>query len=361
MEIWWGTSNRGSLLDPAEQGSVIADPEATEGELMVEARNAANEARAALVEAGLGDGTAGRVLEPSPPAIDDGEFYADDPANADVVAERIVAPHSGDLDWNQAVSEHPELAPWAAKRWLVTGPTLPSLPDGLVECRIALHRLATYVVAPARHAATGKFGLRWTLGGFGTPFFGDDVQVRVEGDQLIVQEAGSVRAAAITSLEAAAEFIGSPIDGETAAEHDSPPLGDIEANLGVRPEVTEFLGQWWGMGTAALEAVRADDASVDASRVQMWPGHFDPAIEVGDEDRRGSYGASPGDGTSDDPYLYVSVWWPDRLKIDKADPFWNAEGFVGARLGFSELAQSDDPVTMAADFFRSGRDRLVQS
>ena len=328
---------------------------------MVEVRNAASEARVALADAGLGDGVAGRVLEPSPPAIDDGDFYADDPANAEVDGDPIVAPHSGDLDWATVAADHPALASWTAERWLGGPGVLPPSPDGLVACRIALHRLATYVIAPARHSATGKFGLRWTLGGFGTPFFGDDVQIRVEGDQLIVQESDSVRATPITSLAAAAEFIGSAIDGETAAEHDSPPLGDIDADLGVRSEVTSFLGNWWGMGTAALETVRADKETVDPSRVQMWPGHFDPAIEVGDEDRRGSYGASPGDGTSDEPYLYVSVWWPDRLKIDTGDAYWNAEGFVGARLGLTELASTDDPVATAANFFRSGRDRLISS
>ncbi len=328
---------------------------------MAEVRNAAGEARKALADAGVGDRAAGRVLEPSPPAVDDGDFYADDPVNAEVDGSPIVAPHSGDLDWARVVADHPSLASWTAERWLAGPGVLPPPPDGLVACRIALHRLATYVIAPARHAVTGKFGLRWTLGGFGTPFFGDDVQIRVEGDQLIVQESDSVRAAPITSLSAAAEFIGSAIDGETAAEHDSPALGDVDADLGVRPEVTSFLGNWWGLGTAALETVRADNESVDSSRVQMWPGHFDPAIEVGDEDRRGSYGASPGDDTSDEPYLYVSVWWPDRLNIETDDAYWNAEGFVGARMGLAELAATDDPVATAADFFRSGRDRLVNS
>ncbi|MDH3680332.1 MAG: hypothetical protein OEV40_10340 [Acidimicrobiia bacterium] len=321
---------------------------------MVHARNAIAEANAAL-----GNGLGGRVLEPSPPAIDDGEYYADDPVATDVAAERIVSPVDGDLSWADVVAERPDLAAWAAERWLGGPRRLLPIPDGLAEARTALHRLATYVIAPARHRVTGKFGLRWTKGGFGTPFFGDDVQIRVEGDQLIVQEGDSARATTITSLAAGAEFIGSDIDGETAAEHDSPPVGDVDADLGVRAEVTEFLSSWWGMGTAALEILRADAASVDPSRVQMWPGHFDPAIEVGDEDRRASYGASPGDGGSIEPYLYISVWWPDRLELDSDDPFWNAEGFTGALLGYGEIAVADDPVAAAVEFFMNGRDRLL--
>lgn len=237
--------------------------------------------------------------------------------------------------------------------------SLPAVPADLVRQRIALHRLATYVIGPARHAVTGRFGLRSTPGGFGTPVFGDERRVRVERDQLVVEGADGERRTAITTLSAAAAFIGSEVDTEIAAEHDSPPPGDLDEPLDVTAGVVDFLASWWALGTAALETVRADDASVDASEVQLWPGHFDPAIEVGDEDRRGSYGASPGDDGSDEPYLYLSVWWPDRLVLDSDDAFWNAKGFTGAVLRYAELAESDDPVATAAEFFRAGRDRLV--
>lgn len=84
------------------------------------------------------------------------------------------------------------------------------------------------MVAEARYRCNGKFGLRYVRGGFGTPFFGDDVQVRVAGDRLVVQEAGQARAAALTTLREAGEFV--EVDpGTTAREHDSPELGDITA------------------------------------------------------------------------------------------------------------------------------------
>ena len=213
------------------------------------------------------------------------------------------------------------------------------------------------MIAPTRHAANGKFGLRWTLGGFGTPFFGDDRQIRVVGDQLVDQRGDDARHTTITTLAAAADFLDATIDAQTAAEHDSPPVGDADASLDVDAEASAFLGRWFGMAFAALEQVRADDASVDASRPQLWPGHFDPAIEIGDDDHRGSYGASPGDHAIDEPYLYVSIWWPDRIGVDADDPRWNAPSFTGAILRLSDFGDGD-PVDRAAAFFRSVRDDL---
>ena len=244
---------------------------------------------------------------------------------------------------------------------------------------MALHRLAVYVVAPTRHAANGKFGLRWTSGGFGTPFFkhaaesgGDaggvgrpvDRQIRVEGTQLIDQRGEQVRVAPITTLRAAAEFLETEVDTSTAAEHDSPEPGDLDAELAIDEQASRFLGAWYGMGFAALERLRADEASVDPSRPQLWPGHFDPAIEVGDEDHRASYGASPGDsdadgnGGIDEPYLYVSVWWPDRIGFDESDPAWNAPMFKGAVLRLSEFPDGEDVVDVAHRFWADARDRL---
>ena len=113
------------------------------------------------------------------------------------------------------------------------------------------------------------------------------------------------------------------------------------------------------MAFAGLEALRADPKSVDPARPQLWPGHFDPAIEEGDEDHRGSYGASPGDHTIDEPYLYVSVWWPDRLDIDTDDPYWNAPSFTGSILKLSDFPADTDPVLVARDFWIETRDRLT--
>ena len=98
--------------------------------------------------------------------------------------------------------------------------------------------------------------------------------------------------------------------------------------------------------------------SVEPSIVQLWPGHFDPAIEEGDDDHRASYGASPGDASIAEPYLYVSAWWPDRLGIAE-DPVWQTGTFTGRMLAVSAFPNGADPVTIAADFWRSTRDALA--
>lgn len=232
-------------------------------------------------------------------------------------------------------------------------------PDTLSETREALHRLAAYVIGPARYRVTERFGLRSTPGGFGTPEF-DGRRIRVEGLELIdeVANVDADRRQTISSLQSAADFLGSPVDPDTAAEHDSPTLGDVDAPLAIDEAASLFLGNWFEMAFTALGQVAADEASVDASEPQLWPGHFDPAIEVGDADHRGSYGASPGDHSIDEPYVYVSLWYPDKAGVDKHAPIWNARSFTGSILKLSEFPPNADPVEVAAAFWRAGRDAV---
>jgi len=233
-------------------------------------------------------------------------------------------------------------------------------PDNLVPTRLALHRLATYVIAPVRHVETGRFGLRAAPRGFGTPPFGDNHRkIWVQGSHLFDRTGEEeARSVAITSLAAAASFLNSYIDPETAAEHDSPALGDVDTHLDIGENAALFLGDWFEMAFAALNDVRADEASAHASEPQLWPGHFDPAIEIGDEDHRASYGASPGDASCDEPYVYVSIWWPDRVGASAEDPFWNATAFTGSILRWSEFSEEESPTTVAARFWRTSRDHL---
>lgn len=230
-------------------------------------------------------------------------------------------------------------------------------PASLSDTRVALHRLAAYVIAPVRYRATGRFGLRSTPGGFGTPEF-EGRRVRVEGLELIDEVDGAERRQPITTLQAASEFLGGAVDPDTAAEHDSPSLGDANAPLDIDADSSALLGQWFEMAFDALRLVAADEASVDASEPQLWPGHFDPAIEVGDEDHRGSYGASPGDHSIDEPYLYLSIWYPDRIGVDVSAEIWNAPAFTGSMLKLSDFPEDADPVEVAANFWRTSRDAL---
>src|SRR3569833_1378344 len=105
-----------------------------------------------------------RVLEPSPPAVDEPPWYADDPL-AGPYGVRLVTPVTGlGRSWHDLVAERPELTAFCADRWLGAWRRLAPLPRAFVPTRRSLHALAEHVVAPARHAANGQIGLRFTHG-----------------------------------------------------------------------------------------------------------------------------------------------------------------------------------------------------
>jgi hypothetical protein len=285
-----------------------------------------------------------RVLEPSPPAISDEPWFADDPvARGEVSAGReVVAPgRSGDISWMQLAARIDGLGPWCEERWLGPYRRIGAAPANLVSTRLALHRLAEEVVSPARRAANGKIGLRYTRGGFGTPFFGDDVQIRVQDGQLVVQQPGEERRAPITTLDAAADHVGRRV------LPDDVQLGS--APLEVDAAAAAFLGEWYGFAASVLEELRASAGdAVDPSRVQLWPEHFDLAVELGREDAsaRAAYGCSPGDEANDEPYLYVAPW-----VAPPAGELWNATSFTGAWMPFAELLAAGDQRAAALAFF----------
>src|SRR5690349_1814114 len=112
--------------------------------------------------------------------------------------------------------------------------SLPALPPTFAETRLALHRLAFYVVSPARRLATGnEIALTATPGGFGTPAGEAWGQVRVEGRELVVERPEHARRAPITSLQSAARLAGIAIDPSEAERFDVPPPGPLDAELPV--------------------------------------------------------------------------------------------------------------------------------
>ena len=316
------------------------------------------DARQEAVRAVDDDGLHPLVLEPSPPANLDPEYMADDPTVAEDPDGRVVSPASdGDLTWSELVERRPQLAAFTRPRWLGPVPRLVDLPDGYTTTRDALHQVAFFAIAPKRFSVTEKLGLRWTIAGFGTPFFGDEEQVRVEGDLLILQQADSAEARHLTTVREACEFLGIDYQVEWFSDfHDPLEPVDADAELDIDPNVTHALGDWFGFATSVLEELRRTDGAVDPSRVQLWPEHFDPAIEIGspDEGTRASYGASPGDEFSSEPYLYVSPWG----EVDESDPYWESGGFGGAAIGYGALLEADDQRAAALEFFRTGVEKL---
>lgn len=308
----------------------------------------------AEAQALLEPGHEARVLEPSPPADTDPEWYADDPTDPSGAAGTVVSPISdGDLTWDEYARRHPEVAEFVRRHHLSRLDEPPTIPDSFTSTREALHQVAFYAVAPRRYRAVGKLGLRWTRGGFGTPFFGDDVQVRVEGGALVVQEGRSVRHREVTDLAAACRFLEIPYE-ETWFEGFHDPLQPVgpTAPLEIDPAAAEALGDWFGFVTLVLEELRRTPGAVDVGRVQLWPEHFDVAVELGSAEAglRASYGGSPGDSAHPEPYLYVAAW----SEVDRSDPYWNDESFNGASLGYSELRLADQPFVLALEFFRKG-------
>jgi hypothetical protein len=258
-----------------------------------------------------------RVLEPSPPAVNEAPWFADDPtAPGDVPDGReLVSPvTTGDLLWDDLAREEAELAGWCAERWLGAYRRLEAPPAALVETRRALHRVAEDVMTPARRNANGKIALRYVAGGFGTPFYGSDTQLRVEGAELVTES----------------------------------PDGQRRERLDVDEAASRFLGDWYGFTASVLEQLRAETGpDLEASRVQLWTEHFDLATELGAEaaGARAGYGGSPGDDLHPEPYLYVVPWEAAKL--------------AGAELSYSDLIGATDQRGAALDFFRGRLQALV--
>ena len=279
----------------------------------------------------LGGDYEARVLEPSPPAVTEPP-YADDPVAPGEVPDGrlLVSPvrHHGDLTWDQIAAERPDIADWCAERWLGAWRPLEPLPASFAQTRKALHIVAEDLLAPQRRPEN-EIALRYTRGGFGTPYFeldGADCQVRVEHNELIHQRGDE-------------ELQRRPIPG-------------------VDPEPARALGEFYGFACAVLEEERAEESDEDPSLVQLWPEHFDIAFELGYEAKgqRANYGASPGDDNHREPYLYVGPWDPGKAE----GKLWNATAFKGAELSYSELLPAPDQRKAALGFFHERHAALTK-
>jgi hypothetical protein len=126
--------------------------------------------------------------------------------------------------------------------------------------------------------------------------------VRVSSGRLVVERAKETAASLDidgSTLRTLAAAAGADLDAPFEAGHDTPPLGDVDGG---------------------------------ASRIQLWPEHFDAGCDVEAGADRCNLGASPGDGFSAQPYLYVGPWSADR----PGDPgFWDAP--FGATLPLADL------------------------
>jgi hypothetical protein len=306
-----------------------------------------------------------RVLEPSPPAVPEAPFADDPVAGGDVVP----LDRAGARSWASLCEGDADLSAWCGDRWLAGWHRLGVLPEGFAATRGALHAVAEHVVAPARFQANGKIGLRFTRGGFGSPFFsvsggdadgsdgdGDgrprDRQVRIDDGDLVVSSGSVLRRASVTTLAAAASMAGLVAPGAPLSVYTPTTAVGPDDALVVEPVAARALGEWYGFCASVLEQLRSESA--DSSLLQLWPEHFDLAVDLGDKAaaRRANFGGSPGDAGHPEPYLYVGPWGPRSM-----DGYWN-EAF-GASLSYPELLEADDQRARALSFLRRGRDLLA--
>lgn len=230
--------------------------------------------------------------------------------------------------------------------------TLSALPPTFGATVGALHRVAEKLVAPARKP-DNEIALAATPGGFGTPqfgFAGARHQVRVEGAELVHLVGAEERRAPLTSLARAGEAIadllpaGEELDGEP---------------LAVDPEASRALGAWYWFGDEVLCHMVALAPPEDApTPPRLWPEHFDIAIEMGRESSgaRANYGFSPGDANHSEPYLYVGPW---TAKV--SGELWDATGFNGAELSYSELLGARDQRSLAIEFLETRQRALGET
>jgi hypothetical protein len=205
---------------------------------------------------------------------------------------------------------------------------------------VALHAVAEHVLAPARHAATDRIGLRVAPGGFATPPFpveGGDRTLAVIGAELVVTDGAVERRAPLTTLRELGEVAGVTPGASPEVYPPATPL-DLDAPLDVDPAAAAVLADWFGLVDGALTQLRDDLHDREPSEIQLWPEHFDDAFDAA----RINFGGSPGDADHVEPYLYVGPWDP------RPGAFWN-EPF-GASRPWSEITTVDEALT----FLRAG-------
>lgn len=221
--------------------------------------------------------------------------------------------------------------------------------QSFIGTRLMLHQVASHILARARHRATGRFGLRATPGGFGTPGFGEPPTVlRLAGSQLIREVAKESASVAVngSTLGELAMFAGVDLAVPFSAGDDTPSPWDPDVHLELDEESTRIIADWYGLGWTVLDSVAATFPKGSPSVVQLWPEHFDAAcdFDVGNG-RRVTVGFSPGDNYEPGPYLYVGPW--DR-ELLAADAYWSAP--FGISLSRREVLTADRRSETCTDF-----------
>ncbi len=216
--------------------------------------------------------------------------------------------------------------------------------------RTDLHRIAVHVLGRRRAAVSGRFGLRASPLGLATPAFGSEPEVvRVAGPRLVREVGAAARSMPMdgATLAELAAFAGADLTSDFSAGPSTPEPGPPDEQLHVAEEDLDVLYGWFDLGWRVLDVVTSDPPPARGwSTIQLWPEHFDVGTGLDLGSGWGvNLGLSPGDAFSEEPYVYVGPWGPER----PSDPgYWNAP--FGAVLPQSAV----DDAGAAAAFLRRG-------
>lgn len=189
--------------------------------------------------------------------------------------------------------------------------------SGQEPARAVLQRVAVHVLGRRRQAVTGRFGLRVAPGGVATPAFGPEPEVLRTAGAVLVREVGASASCLPidgSSLRELVAFAGDDVGRPFECGADTPPTGDVDAPLALDAASAFEVAAWFALGQSVLdEVVAGAGAGAEPATPQLWPEHFDVATHLALPDGgRVNVGASPGDGSIDEPYLYVGPWGSER-------------------------------------------------
>lgn len=234
--------------------------------------------------------------------------------------------------------------------------------DSYTQTRQALHAVTVHILARARFEATGRFSLRVTPNGIGTPEFGNNLtRIRINGHSLLVEsdQPGSARCHTIeidgATLKELAHTAGVDLSKKLDIGHEAPAPQETDKPLELDHGSAEALGTVFITANRILDATLASLGGCAKTPPRLWPEHFDLAIEAQvSSTQRVNLGVSPGDEFCETPYIYVGPWTSAR---PGPTSWWNAS--FGAFRPLRDLGTLEPEITQAGvEFLLDGVSRL---
>ena len=246
----------------------------------------------------------------------------------------------------------------------------------LADARDQLHHVAAVVAAASRLILPpadddSHTSLRWRDGTFETAPL-DDVGTRAILDlsgAALRLEGGNAMALGLAGrtwselFAAVTDALGDGAPPLTPdARYELPPHAvGSGAPFTLRPgdAAAADLSTWYGLAAAEI-------APLGDGPLALWPHHFDLAalLTLPDDGSGGTRtigtGASPGDESIPQPYLYVGPWpYPPLDELPElAVGHWHTGGWVGAALTYDDVRGHDDQAARIRAFLAPARTAL---